>query len=608
MFIKKTTKKDPKTGKVYYTFNLVESVRTENGPRQRIILFMGADVGLPEDEHPHLAQHISELLNGELSLIPPSDHIQRLAQQYVSQIVHRLSTSESHTESKESKNPEFIAIDVNSIEKNEPRSVGAEHLVLQMAHQLKLPEQFKKLDLSDTEIALAMGSIVGRAVNPNSELSTYNWLRNESGMGELIDFDFKNTSLHQIYKISDKLLPHKDALEKYLEEAEQTFHGYANTIALYDLTNTYMEGKNEANPKAQFGLSKEKRSDCRLVTMGLVMNEHGFLHRTSILAGNASEPATLEAMIRRLTIHESLLKPTIVLDAGIATEANLTWLREHKYFYVVSARQNAPSLEVDGELIPVDDTQDLVKAALLKSADDSEEKWLYCESKAKEAVASKMKQSFKRRFEDELKNIAASLLKPKGRKKHTKVLERIGRLKEKHKRISGCYEIDVVASEDGKIATSITWQAIEEKLSDRLTGVYFLRTNLTHLGAKELWQTYNTLRRVEDAFRFMKSSLGLRPVYHQKEHRVDGHLWITIMAYHLIQHCLYQLQKKGICYQWKTVRKIMRSRARVTMRANMEDGKTLYHRSTTKAEGEQIDIYRALGLSSSILRARKTVI
>ena len=123
------------------------------------------------------------------------------------------------------------------------------------------------------------------------------------------------------------------------------------------------------------------------------------------------------------------------------------------------------------------------------------------------------------------------------------MIERIGRLKEKHKRISGCYEVNAVASEDGATATAIDWKVIDEKMSDKLTGSYFLRTNLVTMGPKELWQLYNTLRGVEDAFRFMKSSLGLRPVYHQKEHRVDGHLWITIMAYHLIQNCLYQLNK-----------------------------------------------------------------
>jgi transposase len=369
-----------------------------------------------------------------------------------------------------------------------------------------------------------------------------------------------------------------------------------------------MEGQAKQNPKAKFGVSKEKRSDCPLVTMGLVMNEHGFLHRTSILPGNASEPKTLEEMIKRLSVHHSLIKPTIILDAGIATEANLTWLRENNYSYVVSARQNAPSLELEGGLAAVGDAYDLVKAALVKSPSDSEEKWLYCESEAKAAVASKMKQSFRTRFEDDLKKISAGLLKPRGRKKYQKVLERIGRLKEKHKQISGCYEVNVLASEDGQTATSIEWKVIEEKLSDKLTGRYFLRTNLTHLGAKDLWQLYNTLRSIEDAFRFMKSSLGLRPVYHQLGHRVDGHLWITIMAYHLIQHCLYQLKQQGIQYEWRTVRKIIRSRVRVTMQAKMKDGKTLYLRSSTKAEGEQRELYKALGISPQILKTHKTIL
>ena len=132
---------------------------------------------------------------------------------------------------------------------------------------------------------------------------------------------------------------------------------------------------------------KKTRNDCPLVTMGLVMNEHGFLHRTSILPGNASEPKTLKAMIEGLTVHNTLFKPTIVLDAGIATNENLTWLRENGYQYVVSARQNAPSFDIEGELVPVGDLNNFVKAALIKSEDQSEEKWLYCESEAKEAVA-----------------------------------------------------------------------------------------------------------------------------------------------------------------------------------------------------------------------------
>lgn len=610
MFIKKTLKKDSKTDKTYCAYHLVESIRTEKGPRQQILLYMGSEIAIPEGEHKLLAQCIERIIRGERSLFSFRDEIERLAQMYASQVIRRLSNPKDDQENSKEQavEPEFVNIDVNSIEKSSPRSVGAEHLMLQMAKQLQLPRQFEKLGLSQSDTSLALGSIIARAVYPDSERSTYAWLCKNSGLDELLDFDFKKSSLDKLYKISDKLLDHKDALESYLEATEHKFHGYKTTIALYDLTNTYMEGQAKSNPKAKHAISKEKRNDCPLVTMGLVMNEHGFLNRTSILPGNASEPKTLEAMIENLSAHQFLFKPIIILDAGIATKENLSWLREKKYSYVVSAREDAPSLELEGELVPVGDNNNLVKAALIKSEEGSEEKWLYCESEAKAAVATQMKQSFRKRFEDDLKKMAEGLSKPRGRKKLPKVIERLGRLKEKHRRISGCYEVNIIASEDGTIATALEWKVIEEKMNDKLTGHYFLRTNLTELGAQELWQIYNTLRGVEDAFRFMKSSLGLRPIYHQKEHRVDGHLWITIMAYHLIQHCLFQLKKNEINYQWETIRKILMGRVRVTTQAKTLEGKTLYHRSTTKAEGEQIEIYRALGLTFSILRSRKTII
>lgn len=607
MFIRKTRLANPKTQEVYYNFQLIESVRTERGPRQRILLNLGAHLDIDDEERKLLANRIEELFKGVQSFITYSEKIERYAQRYSSQLVKRLSMGQPESNVKEAIPPEFVNINVNSIQKSEPRSVGAEHLMLQMAEQLALPEQLMKLGLSVSETAMALGSVIARAVNPGSERSTYSWLCSESGLGELLDYDFNQSSLNKLYQISDVLFRNKSDIEFHLEKIEQKFHGYKSTIALYDLTNVYMEGQAKANKKANFGVSKEKRSDCKLITLGLVMNEHGFLTRTSMLPGNATESKTLQEMIRNLSAHNDLFKPTIVLDAGISSEENLSWLRRNGYSYVVSARQDAPDLELEGDLVAVGDAFDQVKAALIKSPAESGEKWLYCESEAKAAVAEQIKISFQSRFEEDLRKMAANLLKPKGRKKYGKIMERIGRLKEKHKRIAGCYEIEVIASEDGKSVNSIQWKVIEEKLSDKLTGSYFLRTNLVDLEAKELWQLYNTLRRIEDSFRFMKSSLGLRPVYHQKESRVDGHLWITVIAYHLIQQCLYQLSQKGIHHHWETIRNIMRSRTRVTMSAKMEDGKNFYYRSTTQAEGRQGEIYTALGLSSQISQARKTI-
>jgi transposase len=608
MFIRKSTKTDSKSGKIYFSYHLVETIRTEKGPRQKMLLYMGSQINLPEAEHKLLARRIEEIILGKQNLINHSETLESLAQQYASQLILRLSNSKENAETDaELSSKDFVTIDVDTIEKSEPRSVGVEHLLLKMSHQLQFSTKLTELGLSPTEVAIALGSIIARAANPDSEMATYHWLCNNSGMGELLDFSFKKVSHNRLYQISDKLLMHKDVLEKHLEETEQKFHGYQSTIALYDLTNTYMEGQAKSNPKAAHGVSKEKRFDCPLVTLGLSMNEHGFLNRTSVLPGNASEPSTLQKMITSLD-QQGLFKPIIILDAGIATVANLEWLRNENYRYIVSARQDAPSMELVGDLVPVGDLNNFVKAALIKNAEGDDEQWLYCESEAKAAVASQMKQSFKKRFEEDLQKAASSLTKPKGRKKYPKVLERIGRLKEKHKRISGCYEVSVKASEDGETAISIEWKIIDGKMNEKLTGKYFLRTNLVGMSPKELWNLYNILRGVEDAFRFMKSSLGLRPVYHQKEHRVDGHLWITVLAYHLIQNCLYQLGKQGINYNWKTIRTILSGRIRVTTQAKTKEGKTLHHRSATKAEGEQLKIYQALGLSPQILKARKTIL
>ena len=566
---------------------------------------MGTDLNLSEGEHKILAERIEEILTGQDSFFRCSPEIECLAQHYTSQVIHRLSKPEGDQEAPESET-DFSTINVASIEQSEPRSVGVEHLLLEMANQLGLPDKLKELGLSKKEIALSLGTIIARAAAPASERATHPWLTQHSGLGELINYDFKDVSLNNLYNISDTLLLHKEALEKHLEITEEKFHGYQNTITLYDLTNTYMEGQAKGNPKATHGVSKEKRRDCPLVTLGIAVNEHGFINRTKILPGNASEPKTLEDMITSLDRSEDLFKPIIILDAGISSEDNLAWLRDRGYKYVVSARQKPPSLDLEGELTPVGDLQNNVKAALIKST-GSEERWLYCESEAKEAVASQMKTAFKKRFEDDLNLVQVAIAKSKGKKIYSKILERIGRLKQKHKQISGCYEVIVEASEDKLTALSITWNEIPEKMEVKLTGRYFLRTNL-EMEAKELWSLYNTLRGVEDAFRFMKSSLGLRPVYHQKESRVDGHLFISVLAYHLIQNCMYQLKKKGIASQWKTILAWMSTRIRVTMRATTEEGKTLYHRSTTKAEGNQPQIYKALDLSSQILKATKTIV
>jgi transposase len=535
----------------------------------------------------------------------PTPEIEKLAQRYASRLIHNLAQPAGKKET--SSVPDLATIDLRSVVQQEARTVGGEDLLLRIARELKLPEKLAELNFSPKEISIALGSIIARATFPASERATRSRLAYQSGMGELLDCDFGTISLHRFYKIGDLLLRHKDALEEHVTAQQRILHDQTDTIVLYDLTNTYLEGQAKANRKAQFGFSKEKRSDCRLITLGLVLNQHGFLKRSKFLPGNISEPASLQDAVKTLSSSEDLFKPTIVMDAGIATEGNLSWLRENHYTYIVAARQHAPPAELTGESTLVGNSTNY-QVKVMELPMQGQEKWIYCESAAKAATAASMKTLLQERFESALEKLAAGLNKPKGRKKTAKVIERVGRLKEKHRLISSCYDIKAITSEDGLTVTRLEWSAMPEKLADKLTGHYYLRTNLIERNAAELWNLYNSIRTVEDAFRFMKSSLGMRPVYHQKERRVDGHLWITILTYTLIHEVLYRLRSRGVTYHWETLRTTLSSRVRVSMRAKTETSATVHLRSTTEAEQSHLEIYTALGFSPEILRSQKVTV
>jgi len=508
MFIRKTRKIDTVTKKPYFSFQLIESIRTERGPRQRILLNLGNILDLDAGQLKELANRIEAIVVGQTTCVLPSQKIESLAQAYASRLIKNLAKPAIDEEETVAV-PDYATIDLRSVAHQEARTVGTEDLLLRIAKQLQLPEKLEELNFSRKQISIALGSMIARATFPASERSTYSRLIGQSGLGELLDIDFASTFLNHFYAISDQLLRHKKELEEHVAKQQRQIHCYTDTIVLYDLTNTYFEGQAKQNPKAQFGVSKEKRRDCPLITLGLVLNQYGFLNRSEFLPGNVSEPKSLKGAIEALSSTEDLLKPTIVIDAGIATEENLQWLRENVYTYIVSARQKAPAMEFGGEPVMVGNSEKY-QVKVFELPVNGQEKWLHCESPAKEATASSMKTFFQRRLEGDLEKLAAGLQKPKGRKKLHKVLERIGRIREKHRSISGCYEINAIPSDDGLTALRIEWKVLSEKIEDKLTGRYYLRTNLLQLGAKELWDIYNSIRTVEDAFRFMNSGLKAR--------------------------------------------------------------------------------------------------
>jgi transposase len=488
-----------------------------------------------------------------------------------------------------------------------PRSVGVEHALLETIRALGLEEKLVALGLNGPQRAAAIGQLVARAAAPGSEQATEAWLCEHSALGELIDYDFTTMNAMQLYRISDRLWRHKEALEGHLFARERTLFGFEEVITLYDLTNTYFEGTARSNPDAKLGKSKERRSDAPLVTLALVLDGSGFPKRSAVLPGNASEPKTLEAMLANLIEAGQDHRPTVVLDAGIATEENLAWLIEHDWQYVVVSRRRERRFDAQASVL-VQEREGVCIRAERRVDADTGEVFLHCHSSQREQKERGIRDLAAERFEAQLQKLAEGLSK-KGNsiKRYDKVHERIGRLKQKYPRAAQYYDIEVDADPNSDKATALRWRRVTS-VEDTLPGVYCLRSNRTDLDAATLWRTYIMLTDLEAVFRSLKSELGLRPVFHHKRERVAGHLFISVLAYHLVHSIRLRLKAAGINLSWWRIRLCLSRQQRVTAEFKDADGRTLHIRKATRAEPQQVELYNALGISSRPGRTQTTIL
>jgi len=605
MFIKEIKKRNKHYDKEFSSHRLVESIRTEKGPRHRTILNLGR-LTIPKEQWKALADTIEAKLSGQQSLYPIDEHIEALADHFAQLIIkNRLAQAVNKSgslASDDEQEPRYETVDLNSIENSKCRTLGAEHVGVSIFRELGLDAYLKKLNFNQQQIKLAQLSVVGRLVHPASELNTAAWARHLSAMDELIGTDFSHLSHNALYRISDALFKHKEKLENYLARKEKDLFHLEEKIILYDLTNTYFEGSARTNPKAKRGRSKEKRSDCPLLTLGMVIDEQGFPKTSRILPGNVSEPETLKEFLNALRGEPSERKPkpgkgiTVVMDAGIATEPNLALLKELGYDYIVVAR-NQPvkfsELHPDQLITVKQDKQNKVEVELI---DRDGERILFCKSKLKTAKEQSMKQRFEEHFEQDLKLVALALHKKYGTKNYDKVMQKIGRLQQKYSRIAAYYQIDV--KKHGKNAVDLTWKKIhQERSEERFSGCYFLRTSRMDLDEKQIWSIYTMLTNLEDAFRSLKSELALRPIRHHKEHRSDAHLFIGVLAYHLLNAIQTKLRKNDIHIQWWRVRQFLSTHVRITTSLTTRQGKRIHIRKSTQPELLHKQVYQALGLT-----------
>ena len=421
---------------------------------------------------------------------------------------------------------DYHSVDINHVEVAQAPSIGVETLAMQAVMQLQLDQKLAALGFNKIDSVAALGSIIGRMVSPGSELQTHDWLQSRTGLGELLDYDFGSISLTRLYKISDKLLQHQSALETFLGAQEQTLFDLNRSIVLYDLTNTYFEGQCTRNPKAQFGRSKEKRRDCPWVTLGLVLDDKGFPLSSQVFPGNASEPATLSLMLDGLHGKNPLPgeKPVIIMDAGIASAENIAWLTGRGYLYRVVSRERyvQDPRDQDNAVLVRETGQNKVTVYRALEAETGETR-LYCHSEQKAKKEQAIRNRLPVRLEEALDKLNASLDKKGTIKNYAKILEHIGRLREKNSRVASDYRIEVIADDEKNNAIRIEWmRESKSEQKDQHCGVYCLRTTIPDWSEEQLWTTYIMLTEIEATFRSLKTDLGLRPAYPHKEDRVTG--------------------------------------------------------------------------------------
>ena len=608
MYIKKVTKSHGPGRKKYEYLHLVESIRGENGPRQKFILNLGK-LDIDPSLYKTLARRIEDILTGQKSFESLPLDIEKVAQNTASKLFKKRAE-----ENKDSTDSDFKNIDINSIEASESRSFGGEYLCNSIWNELEMNNFLRKMNIPEKTIPVLEALVVGRLVDPGSERYTREWAEHRSSLFEITGSPYKS-SLNSYYRGGDALFGIKEELEKHLTKKERNLFSLEETLFFFDLTNSYFEGQAQRNPKAQYGRSKEKRSDCKLVTMGMIVDELGFAKYSELFPGNQSEAATMPDMVKSLekNLFESGDK-TIVMDAGIATKGNLEWLIENKYHYIVVNRGSVPFEKDFSDMKTIRTNKNGDSEIEIKRFDVEDEAYILCKSRKKTAKEQSMRTRVEELFTQRLNYFNSGINKKRGTKRYQKVIEMVGRLKEKYPLVAALYDVEVIPEKDKDScdptlkAVSIKWEKKENKYGEKkqAEGSYVLRTDRTDLSDEKIWEIYIMLGNIEYSWLTMKSYLGLRPNFHQKEDRVDTHMFISVLAYHILHIIEYRLRLNKDNRKWATIRNVLSTHTRISLsfQEQTESGELRHRviRTCTKPETEHMKIYNIFKLKGNISR------
>ena len=609
MFIRKVKKQRSKDSNTFCQYSLVQSSRSDGKVKQRTVLYLGSDPLLESKvNRDKVLAVLKQKITGQQNIATEGidKQLVDLALQYYEKyrIRYKLDEQKDTQKDDQSLDPVYIPtlpeqsdyqyVDINGVNTRDAKSFGPENLCRQVIDRLRLEDCFQQLGMKQDEVKKALISIAARAIYASSEHKTAQILEDNSELKAC--FNYHNDITHkQLYAVSDKLFKHKAHIDSFLYNRINDMFDNDDKLVIFDISNTYFETKKSKSSLAKHGKSKEKRYDCPLVVFTAVINKQGFIRHSRIYEGNKADTETLPDMMTDLAAHSpDGAKKTVVLDAGIATEENLALIREKGYDYVCVSRKRLKEYPVSDESNKVtrltDRNKHQVELSIFKPKgyDDT---WMYVQSEQKKVKEESMADKLKHRFEEDLKTVRNALSKKSGTKKTEKVWERIGRVKEKHKNISGRYEVKLKEKEG--IATELTWKEKPNSVqTDKGKGIYFIRTSYNDPNEAQLWDIYNTIREVESTFRCMKTDLQIRPVHHQNDHRVEGHIYLTVLAYQLVNTIRYMLKNQNKHYDWSNIVRIMSTQTISTIELPT-DKKLMHIRKPSRPIKEAQEIYQA---------------
>jgi transposase len=482
-------------------WELVESYRTERGPRQRVVSYMG-NVG----EAKRLG-------------------VQQVAKGEIGSWQSRLFDEEGE--------PEWVEVDTRRVHAERVRDFGGYWLGLEVADRIGLISLFDKLlpegreEIPSSMMALIL--VLTRFCEPSSELRIAEHLYERSSLVDLLGIPVDKVNDDRLYRALDKLLPEKASLEKHLKERLGQLFDLEYDLLLYDVTSTYFEGQSASNGQAALGYSRDHRPDCKQVCIALVVSREGMPLGYEVFAGNRNDVTTVKDIVEKIETQYGAAGRIWVMDRGMVSEKNLAYLRAGGRRYIVGTPRSELK-RFERELLEAD-WQQIREGLEVKRcpSPDGKESFILCRSAARAVKEKQIHERFEKRMEKGLAKLVESSQKKK--QKVGTVERRVGRLLQANSRAAGLFRVEVTERKDGGAA--VQWQKIEEwrAWAELSEGCYLLRSNITDWKAEELWQAYIQLTEAETAFRIQKGDLTIRPIWHQKEKRVQAHILVCFLAY-----------------------------------------------------------------------------